>query len=71
MGLFGWSYPAGCDGPPDEAYESCEVCGLDIESCECPECPICGMRGNPGCYDESGALFSVVYVITTDFVTCG
>jgi len=28
MGLFGWSYPAGCSGPPDEEYaETCPICG--------------------------------------------
>lgn len=32
MGKFGWSYPPGCSGPPDDEYESSpesdEVCGL-------------------------------------------
>jgi hypothetical protein len=29
--LFGWSYPPGCSGPPDEADppEVCPVCGAD------------------------------------------
>lgn len=27
MSLFGWSYPAGCSGPPDDDYpEDCPVC---------------------------------------------
>lgn len=28
MSLFGWSYPAGCSGPPDvDAPEECPECG--------------------------------------------
>lgn len=51
MGIFGWSYPPGCSGPP-EHYEQCEVCGRDADSCECPECPVCGEAGRRACYDE-------------------
>lgn len=36
MSKFGWSYPAGCSGPPDVDYtpspESDEVCGLMNEA---------------------------------------
>ena len=27
-GFFGWSYPAGCSGPPDEDEPVCSACGL-------------------------------------------
>ena len=48
--LFGWSYPAGCSGPPDEYEGPCEVCGNAVDDCICPECPTCGEQGNPDCY---------------------
>ena len=32
----------------------CEVCGKDIDLCECPECPKCGSIGDPKCYEEHG-----------------
>ena len=35
MGLFGWSYPPGCSGPPgDDNYNdgACACCGADLES---------------------------------------
>jgi hypothetical protein len=44
MGIFGWSYPPGCSGPP-EHYSYCDLCGKDSEMCECPECPLCGQFG--------------------------
>lgn len=51
-GAFGWSYPPGCSGPPDDGPCICEVCGGDVDrdECVCPECPTCGEHGNPGCY---------------------
>ena len=32
MSMFGWSYPAGCDGPPDqpEPPDECDVCGKKL-----------------------------------------
>jgi hypothetical protein len=28
MGIFGWSYPAGCSGPPiDDEGTECPICG--------------------------------------------
>jgi hypothetical protein len=50
---FGWSYPAGCDGPPDFEGQ-CPVCGLEPGSCVCPVCPVCGVQGDPECYREHG-----------------
>ena len=40
MSLFGWSYPAGCSGPPDD----------DVPEC-CPMCdkPNCDDDGEPVC----------------------
>jgi len=51
--IFGWSYPPGCSGPPDNE-EPCEVCGREVDNCICPECPVCGAYGDPGCYLDHG-----------------
>jgi hypothetical protein len=55
--LFGWSYPPGCNGPPDDDIPpECEECPLDNEGKQCPyekaedycyrlnmieKCPVC------------------------------
>ena len=49
MGIFGWSYPPGCSGPPDDEFP-CEVCGKMADDCICPECPVCGEKGSYTCY---------------------
>lgn len=49
ISIFGWSYPPGCSGPPEDP-EICEICGDSYDKCECPECPICEDVGNPDCY---------------------
>ena len=40
MGLFGWSYPPGCSGPPDDSYpeypEMDEVCAI-LEKAGCSQ----------------------------------
>ena len=54
MGIFGWSYPPGCSGPPEYDEEPCEICGEHIDNCTCPECPECGSVGDPRCYIEHG-----------------
>lgn len=56
--IFGWSYPAGCSGPPDDENPYCEVCGgnVDNDKCICRECPTCGEAGNPKCYEEHGLV---------------
>lgn len=51
MGLFGWSYPPGCSGPPEEE-SFCQVCGKEVDDCICPECPVCGETGAENCYIE-------------------
>lgn len=53
MGIFGWSYPPGCSGPPDDDLP-CEVCGVESGNCECPECPVCGEYGRTECYLDHG-----------------
>ena len=59
MPNFGWSYPAGCSGVPDDD-PPCPLCGgwpdhLDADSrCNCPECPECGEYGDPNCIKEHG-----------------
>lgn len=25
----------------------CEVCGMPVDKCQCPECPVCGAVGCP------------------------
>lgn len=51
--IFGWSYPPGCSGPPeDDSW--CEVCGKEAGDCICPECVVCGDAGNPSCYKDHG-----------------
>lgn len=52
MGIFGWSYPPGCDGPPDDYEHPCDCCGLECGQCICPECPECGDVGNTDCYRD-------------------
>jgi hypothetical protein len=40
-GIFGWSYPPGCSGPPDDGPEPpCQMCGEYEDKCPCPECPV-------------------------------
>lgn len=57
MGIFGWSYPPGCSGPPEEYIGPCEVCGRDCDDCICEECPTCGVVGEPKCYDPASPDF--------------
>lgn len=49
MGIFGWSYPPGCSGPPEEDCY-CWICGEPEHRCICPECSFCGTVGDPDCY---------------------
>lgn len=59
-GIFGWSYPPGCSGPPDDGPEPpCQLCGEYEDKCKCPECPakvICGgiptECGTVGCLEH-------------------
>ena len=54
--IFGWSYPPGCSGPPDIPEGPCEVCGMPLDDCICPECSTCGTQGDPKCYLEHGLV---------------
>jgi len=67
MGIFGSSYPPGCNGTPWDEDVPCDVCGgWDIyprqvtatrKVCICEECPECGEKGDPACYkprEQSG-----------------
>jgi len=58
MGVFGWSLPAGVSARDiDRAYGEegpCDLCGVDVDSCECPECPTCGMTGDTLCFKKHG-----------------
>jgi hypothetical protein len=58
-GIFGWSYPPGCSGPPNEDYR-CEVCLKDCDDCICPECPECGVHGGPDCYEPTATGHALV-----------
>lgn len=55
--IFGWSYPPGCNGPPDPEHP-CGVCGKVIDNCICPECSECGSQGDPKCYESHGLVRS-------------
>lgn len=56
MGIFGWDLPPGCHKLPYDDDYLCEVCGLDVNKCICPECTICGEVGNKDCYDKHGLV---------------
>lgn len=53
-GIFGWSYPPGAASDPNAPWNQqegpCDVCGMCIDLCVCPECPMCGETGNRECY---------------------
>lgn len=51
-GIFGWSYPPGCNSVPGDEPMICDVCGM-VDDCCCPECPICGDQGNKKCYSNN------------------
>lgn len=63
MSKFGWSYPPGCDGPPDDDA-ICECCGCETGRCVCPICPVCGVQGDPACLDAHGVRKIVADRIT-------
>ncbi len=58
MGMFGWSYPPGCSGLPDDEEGPCSICGLAIDDCICPTCSVCGSVGDPSCYENHGLVRS-------------
>jgi len=58
MSIFGWSYPPGCSGPPDDTEFPCAVCGNFADDCICPECPVCGAQGYDFCYKGHGMVRS-------------
>jgi hypothetical protein len=58
MGKLGWSYPAGCNGPPDDEPCGCDCCGRECDSCICPACPECGEHGNSDCYLDGYLTYS-------------
>lgn len=50
-GIFGWSYPPGCSGPPDDGPEPpCQMCGEYEDKCKCPECQVEVTRPNGTTY---------------------
>lgn len=55
-GMFGWSLPPGCGATPGEEDGcGCEVCGVDVDSCVCPECLTCFEVGRPECYTPTSS----------------
>lgn len=56
MSVFGWSYPPGCSGPPDDGDVPCEICWQLEDKCVCRTCPTCGAVGHAGCYRERAQL---------------
>jgi len=65
-GAFGWSYPPGCSGPPDDYPEICSVCGKTIDDCICPECHECGEIGQPLCYEKHGLIKTLSQIESFD-----
>lgn len=53
MGIFSWGCARFSGEPPELP---CEICGVEVGNCECPECPECGAVGNPGCYEQHGMV---------------
>lgn len=47
MGIFGWSYPPGCSGPPEDDYDDtvCYFCGAELPETD-------GTEHIPGWLDE-------------------
>lgn len=49
-----WNLPPGCSNYSIEenagAFDICDVCGLQVDSCICPECPHFKCHGNIECY---------------------
>jgi hypothetical protein len=60
--IFGWSYPPGCSGPPDDDEGLCEICGRTWDHCVCPECPVCEGQGDQECYFSHGLELTVEQV---------
>lgn len=54
--VFGWSLPPGVtQSMIDGGIEGpCQICGLNIDDCICPECPQCSAQGDPFCYESHG-----------------
>ena len=55
-GIFGWSYPPGCSGPPDDGPEPpCQMCGELEGKCKCPECTV-KVQDHDGAFRECGTV---------------
>lgn len=52
MANFGWSYPPGCSGPPDDDDRPCNHCGRCVYDCICEVCEICGVIDKQNCHTE-------------------
>jgi hypothetical protein len=35
---------------------TCDVCGVYVDQCQCPECPVCGKVGDQWCYADHGMV---------------
>jgi hypothetical protein len=66
IGIFGWSYPPGCSGPPCEDDPPCEVCGEWVDDCICPECSCCDVQGDPACYAPAPHGHGMVRTLAQD-----
>lgn len=62
--MSGWysNYPDGTalepNAPWNQGEGTCDVCGLSVDDCICPECPVCGEYGDPRCYENHGLVLS-------------
>ena len=63
-GIFGWSYPPGCSGPPDEPDEPYAL--------SCPQCGgLVGREPTRVVYFEDAEAFWSGYVLFYTCFTCG
>ena len=50
MSIFGWDLPAGVSSRDIGGGDApCDLCGVHVDDCECPECPTCGTVGDVDC----------------------
>ena len=56
MSIFGWDLPPGCSGRDiDNAFGAepvCDLCGVGVDACDCPDCLKCGEVGRAECLTD-------------------
>ena len=59
MGIFGWSYPPGCSGPPEDVEGPCYICGKMADDCICEPCEEHGEQGCLSCVSTGNLLTKI------------